>query len=212
HGHDRGTRLRRGGGGREDRRDVSLATDAQQQDVESGHFDGAGGRARRSSGRREHLGIPRGRRVRVIAELAVRGGHRMHPALLHRNVVQQRLSRLLLVTFVVVGREEAFVAPEDVQLRPIHGVLGGAATYLFEYGDAGAPTGQDDRGRPLAGLNVGQRRHQSGGGGRGEHFRVGVDDDSGIHAHAYASGSFVAVDSAAGSWPFAAAAPPRLLL
>ncbi len=103
----------------------------------------------------------------------------MDPGLVDGDVVEQRLAGLLLVALRVVGGDEALVAPEELDPRPVHRVPCGTVPHLLQHGDAGAPAGEHER-RPAApGLRVGQCRDQPGGAGGGQHVRTGVDDDVG---------------------------------
>src|ERR1700738_5564001 len=69
--------------------------------------------------RRQLTLVSGGRGLDVASELAVAGRHRMHVVGRDFDAVEQRGPGLLLVALVVVGRNEAVIAPEQVDLGPL---------------------------------------------------------------------------------------------
>jgi len=79
----------------------------------------------------------------VVAEFAVAGRHRVHVAGRDVDVVQQRLTGLLLVAFVVIFGDVSLVAPEQMDLGPID--PSGLRTEVAHQAVAVAAAGQHDQ-------------------------------------------------------------------
>ncbi len=97
------------------------------------------------------------------------------------DVVDQRLARLFLIAFVIVGGHEAIVTPEQVDLRPVDPV-GLLADPFEQPGPRTAAGEHDECAAPLVD-RIGDRRHQPVSGSRHQSgcVRVLLDDS----AHTY---------------------------
>ena len=106
----------------EERGDVPVGPDAEQQHVEGGHRPVVLG-----PGRGGQLGgVAGGGGLRVVAVGTVGGRHRVHPRRVQRHRVEQRLAGLGLVALRVAGGQEPLVAPPDVEPAPVDRVRGPA--------------------------------------------------------------------------------------
>ena len=168
-GHHRPLVVERGQAG-EQRRDVGVRADAEQQDVEGGD------RAMifRAGRRRQRVSVPRGGRLGIVAVGPVGAGHGVHPGRIGVEVAQQRLPGTGLVPLRVAGGQEALVPPPDVQPPPVHRVAGGRDRELGEHGGTDPAPGQHQRRRSRGCLDIDQPGDQPRGYRLGEQVRIQV--------------------------------------
>ena len=128
---------------REQRRDVSVRAEPEQQDVEARRravvpgWRGGGELAR----------VPLGGRVEIVAGGAVAGRHRVHPGRVERRRASSSASRAWVsLRSGCPRRQEALVTPPDVQPAPVDRVAGRATGQLAQRRIADAAAGQDDGG------------------------------------------------------------------
>ena len=124
----------------EERGDVRVRADAQQQDIERRHIVVVA----RSGGLAKLDRVALGRRLRIVAVRPVGCRHRVHPPGVDRHVVEQSGSRAGLVALRVTGWQEPFVAPPDVQPGPVDRVAARRLRQGGKRGRAQATTGEHD--------------------------------------------------------------------
>jgi glycine/D-amino acid oxidase-like deaminating enzyme len=181
----------------EQRRHVRFRAEPEHEDVERRH------RAMifRPGRGAQRGGVPGGRGLRVVAVRAVRGRHRMDPARIDVDVVEQRRAGPGLVALGMPGRQEPLVAPPDVQVRPVDRVPHGGGGQLGQHRGADATARQHQRRRAPRRLHVDQPGHQPGGDDLGQQLLVAVD-----HHHRRGHGDPSSPASAACRGPAATAA------
>ena len=101
----------------------------------------------------------------------------MHPRRVDGQVVEQGLPGARLVALGVAGRQEPLVAPVELDVRPVDGVVRRALRQVLEQGGPDPAAREHQPGHPPGGLHVDEPRDEPGGRGGGEHVRVRVDDD-----------------------------------
>ena len=186
----RGRRLR------EDRRDVPLGPHAEHEHVERRRI------AERGTGQ---LGGVTGRSgFRVVTVGTVRRAHRVDPVPVDVDVVEQRLAGLGVIALAVPVRQEALVAPPQVDGPPVDVRTAAPGRQRPQRGDADPTAGEHERrGAPLA-LGPEHRGSQAFGGSGGHSGRVGVDQGE-RRAHATGAGSA----STGWVWPSVTAPPAK---
>jgi len=117
---------------------MPVRADAEQQHVKRRHRAVIFG----PGGRRQPAGVPRGRRLRVVAVWAVRARHRPHPGRVRVQVPQQRCPCPGLVPLRMPGGQEPLVAPPDVQPPPVHRVPGRRRRELSQHRGADPAAGE----------------------------------------------------------------------
>ena len=132
----------------------------------------------------------------------------MHPVRRVPRRVEQRAPGALLVALVVVGRDEALVAPPDVHRRPVdasRGGLGGQRRDVLEDGGADPAAGEHDRRRAVRGLRGRQPGDQRLGDGLRQVLGVGLDDESGGERSRLGALGGGPLFGAPAPWPFSSA-------
>ena len=103
----------------------------------------------------------------------------------HRDVVEERRTRLPLVAIVVVLRDEPLVAPPEVHLRPVDAVACGRAVDRLEHRDAHRPAGQSDVRFAEVVEDVDGLGEEACGDRPGERLLVGVDEHPAFVGHRF---------------------------
>ena len=158
---------------REQRRDVALGADAQQQDVERGHRAVIFRRGRLAQPRR----VAGRRRLGFAAVRAAGRRHGVDPGRIDVDVIEQGGARAGLVPLLVPGRLEPLVPPPDVHVPPVHRVAGRGRRELGEHGGADPAAGEHQRGGAAGRGRVHQPGDQPRRDRLGQQRGVPVDDD-----------------------------------
>ena len=157
---------------REQRGDMGVRPDAQQQDVHRRNRAVVLGACRG----REGGGVLGGRLVDV-GRRAPWAGDRMHPARAHRDVGEQCSAGAGLVAVGRALREVALVAPPEVDARPIDRVAGRHGGHGREDRGADAPAGEADMGTAGVGQPLDQGRHEPRRRRLGQRRGIGMAHD-----------------------------------